>query len=55
MPTKQTTEDCRQACLETLKGLRTLVEMQQVLILQAIEQLADHKPGSTRGKKTRSR
>jgi hypothetical protein len=38
MPAKTITKSERQACLETLKGLQTLVEMQQVLILQAIGQ-----------------
>jgi hypothetical protein len=54
MPARKTTKDCREVCLETLKGLRTLVEMQQVLILQAIEQLDNAKPGSTGRKKNRS-
>jgi hypothetical protein len=40
MPAKTITKPQRQACLETLKGLQTLVEMQQMLILQAIGQLS---------------
>ncbi|MDP6546970.1 MAG: hypothetical protein QGH60_23590 [Phycisphaerae bacterium] len=39
MPAKNTTKSHHEACLETLKGLQTLVEMQQMLILQAIGQL----------------
>ena len=39
MPAKNTTKSHRQDCLETLKGLQTLVDMQQMLILQAIGQL----------------
>ncbi len=39
MPAKSITKSHREAYLETLKGLQTLVEMQHVLILQAIEQL----------------
>jgi len=39
MPVKSTTKSRREACLETLKGLQTLVEMQQMLILQAIGQI----------------
>jgi hypothetical protein len=40
MPTKTIEKSDREACLETLKGLQTLVEMQQMLILQAIGQLS---------------
>ena len=40
MPAKTIEKSDRQACLETLKGLQTLVEMQQMLILQAIGQLS---------------
>jgi len=54
MPAKKTAKDYREACLETLRGLRTLVEMQQTLILQAIEQLDNAKTRPTRGKKSRS-
>ena len=39
MSAKSITKSRRKACLETLKGLQTLVEMQQMLILQAIAQL----------------
>jgi len=39
MPVKSATKSHREACLETLKGLQTLVEMQQMLILQAIGQI----------------
>jgi len=40
MPAKNITKSHSEACLETLKGLQTLVEMQQLLILQAIGQLS---------------
>ena len=60
MPAKSTTKSHRETYLETLKGLRTLVEMQQVLIVQAIGQLgqpaaAPKKPKSRSapGKKNR--
>ena len=61
MPAKSITKSHREACLETLKGLQTLVEMQQMLIFQAIEQLgqpaaAPRKPKSrsAAGKKNRT-
>gem|GEM_PF-2246198 len=53
MPAKSTTKSQRKACLDTLRGLQTLVEMQQMLILQAIGQLSQ--PDSTpRKSKSRS-
>jgi len=61
MPAKSITKSQRQACLETLKGLQTLVEMQQMLILQAIGQLGqlagapqESKSRPTAGKKSRT-
>jgi hypothetical protein len=36
----KTTATHNKTCLDTLKGLQTLVEMQQALILQAIEQFS---------------
>ena len=61
MPAKSITKSHREACLETLKGLQTLVEMQQMLILQAIGQIGQpaevlQKPRSrsTAGKKNRT-
>jgi len=61
MPAKSTTKSQRQACLETLKGLQTLVEMQQMLILQAIGQIGQPpevlqkpKSRSTAGNKNRN-
>ncbi|MDP6635277.1 MAG: hypothetical protein QGG42_10290 [Phycisphaerae bacterium] len=53
MPAKNTAKTHRKACLETLKGLQTLMEMQQMLILQAIEQLGEPKTRSA-SRKTRS-
>ena len=61
MPAKSITKSHRETYLETLKGLQTLVEMQQVLILQAIGQLGQPagtprkpKSGSAAGKKRRT-
>ena len=60
MPAKSITKSHRETYLETLKGLQTLVEMQQMLILQAIGQLGQpaappkRKPRSTAGKKRRT-
>ena len=36
MPARDITKTTQEAYLETLKGLRTLVEMQQMLIAEAI-------------------
>ncbi|MCP4376860.1 MAG: hypothetical protein GY794_11870 [bacterium] len=61
MSTKSTDTRHHKTCLDTLKGLQTLVEMQQMLILQAIEQFSEstkptkkNKPRSksTAGKKS---
>jgi hypothetical protein len=52
MPTKNLTKAHRKTCLETLQGLQTLVEMQQMLIVEAIGQL--DKPDGA-GKKTKPR
>ena len=61
MSAKSITKSRRKACLETLKGLQTLVEMQQMLILQAIGQIGQPaevrqkpKSRSTAGKKNRN-
>jgi len=58
MKSKDLTESHRKECVETLTGLRTLVEMQQVLIARALERIGPNgktpnKPGtrSTAGKK----
>ena len=53
MPAKSIRKSHREVCLETLKGLQTLVEMQQVLIAQAIGQLGQP-AGAPRKPKSRS-
>jgi len=53
MAAKRIKKSHRGAYLETLKGLQTLVEMQQMLILQAIGQL-EQPAGAPRKPKSRS-
>jgi len=52
MQSRKTARDCRKTCLETLKGLQTLIQMQQTLIVQAMRELDDEKGESTVRKKS---
>ena len=53
MTIKKLTKTNGKTCLETLKGLQTLVEMQQMLITEALGRL-DQQSESDEAPKTRS-
>lgn len=53
MSAKSVTKSNREVYLDTLQGLQTLIEMQQTLILQAIDQL-DKPLAASKESKSRS-